>query len=105
MQIEVLVRCRFMNNRKSRSSVAGRTALVTGGSRGVGAATSKLLAARGANVIVNYFKNKEAADKVVEEINKQTRGTQGYAIAIQADVTKLTQVEYMVGEAIQRYGS
>jgi 3-oxoacyl-[acyl-carrier protein] reductase len=93
-----------MNNRKSRSSLAGRTALVTGGSRGVGAATSKLLAARGANVIVNYFKNKEAADKVVEEINKEARGTQGYAIAIQADVTKLTQVEYMVGEAIQRYG-
>jgi 3-oxoacyl-[acyl-carrier protein] reductase len=93
-----------MNNRESRSSLAGRTALVTGGSRGVGAATSKLLAARGANVIVNYFSNKEAADKVVEDINKEARGTQGYAIAIQADVTKLTQVEYMVGEAIQRYG-
>ena len=93
-----------MSNRESRSSLAGRIALVTGGSRGVGAATSKLLAARGANVIVNYFKNKDAADKVVEEINKEARGTEGYAIAIQADVTKLTQVEYMVGEAIQRYG-
>src|SRR5918912_3949059 len=92
-----------MNN-KQLGSLAGRTALVTGGSSGVGAATSKLLAARGANVIVNYFSNKEAADKVVEEINKEARGTQGYAIAIQADVRKQTQVEYMVGEAIQRYG-
>ena len=93
-----------MNNRESRLSLAGRTALVTGGSRGVGGATSKLLAARGANVIVNYFKNKDVADKVVEQLNKEARGTEGYAIAIQADVRKQTQVEYMVGEAIQRYG-
>jgi 3-oxoacyl-[acyl-carrier protein] reductase len=62
-----------MNNAKI-GSLAGRTALVTGGSRGVGAATSKLLAARGANVIINYFSNKEAADKVVEQINKEARG-------------------------------
>jgi len=47
-----------MSNRESRSSLAGRIALVTGGSRGVGAATSKLLAARGANVIVNYSKTR-----------------------------------------------
>jgi len=58
-----------MNNRESRSSLAGRTALVTGGSRGVGAATSRLFAARGANVIVNYFKNKNAADKVLAKIS------------------------------------
>lgn len=42
-----------MNNGEPES-LAGRTALVTGGSRGVGAATSKLSAARGANVIINY---------------------------------------------------
>jgi 3-oxoacyl-[acyl-carrier protein] reductase len=92
-----------MNDGKS-GSLAGRTALVTGGSRGVGAATSKLLAARGANVIVNYFNNKAAAEKVVEEIKKEARGTEGYAIAIQADVREQTQVEHMVKEAIQRYG-
>ena len=92
-----------MNNAKI-GSLAGRTALVTGGSRGVGAATSKLLAARGANVIINYFSNKEAADKVVEQINKEAREAEGYAIAIQADVRKQSQVEYMIGEAIQRYG-
>ena len=92
-----------MNNDES-GSLAGRVALVTGGSRGVGAATSKLFAARGANVIVNYFKNKGAADKVVEEINKAARGTEGYAISIQADVREQTQVEHMVKETIQRYG-
>lgn len=70
-----------MNNREP-GSLAGRTALVTGGSRGVGAATSKLLAARGANVIVNYFNNKEAADK---EIKKDADTSGGHAIAIQAD--------------------
>ena len=92
-----------MNNREP-GSLAGRTAVVTGGSRGVGAATSKLLAARRANVIVNYFNNKEAADKVVDEIKKDAGITGGGAIAIQADVRKQTQVEYMVGEAIERYG-
>jgi NADP-dependent 3-hydroxy acid dehydrogenase YdfG len=45
--------------------LTGKTALVTGGSRGIGAATSKLPAARGANVIVNYFNNKEAADSAL----------------------------------------
>jgi len=60
---------------KEPGSLAGRTALVTGGSRDVGAASSKLLAARGANVIVNYFNNKDASDKVVEQINnKESRG-------------------------------
>jgi 3-oxoacyl-[acyl-carrier protein] reductase len=65
-----------MNNREP-GSLAGRTALVTGGSRGVGAATSKLLAARGANVIVNYYNNKEAADKVIDEIKKANKEAAG----------------------------
>ena len=41
---------------------------------------------------------------MVEEINKEALGTEGYAIAIQADVREQTHVKYMVGEAIQRYG-
>ena len=45
-----------------------KTALVTGGGRGIGSAISKLLAARGANVIVNYLSNKESAEQVVSEI-------------------------------------
>jgi 3-oxoacyl-[acyl-carrier protein] reductase len=85
-----------------------KTALVTGGGRGVGAATSKLLAARDANVIVNYFNNKEAANKVVEEIknaNKEDRGLGGGgAIAMQADVREPIQVEHIVEESIQHYG-
>jgi 3-oxoacyl-[acyl-carrier protein] reductase len=56
-------------------------------------------------MLLLIISKKDAADKVVEEINnKEARGTEGYAIAIQADVREQTQVEHMVKEAIQRYG-
>ncbi|UFR00111.1 SDR family oxidoreductase [Streptomyces sp. Go40/10] len=58
------------------------TALVTGGSRGIGAATSRALAARGYRVAVNYFSNREAADQVVKQIEVDG----GEAFAVQADV-------------------
>ncbi|MFF8910286.1 SDR family oxidoreductase [Streptomyces olivaceoviridis] len=57
-------------------------ALVTGGSRGIGAATSRELAARGYRVAVNYFSNREAADQVV----KQIEADGGEAFAVRADV-------------------
>jgi 3-oxoacyl-[acyl-carrier protein] reductase len=88
-----------------------KTALVTGGGRGIGAAVAKLLAARGANVIVNYLSNKESAERVVSEIKarKDTAGhirgasSDGDALAIQADVRDANQVHQMVDEAMKQF--
>lgn len=60
-----------------------RVMLVTGGSRGIGAATARLAAARGYAVCVNYLKNQAAADAVVDEITRSG----GRAIAVAADVS------------------
>src|SRR5918995_6779916 len=85
-----------------------KTTLVTGGGRGIGATISKLLAARGANVIVNYLSNKESAERVVSEIKESKEGKHarsGDALAIQADVRDANQVQRMVDEAIKQYGN
>lgn len=76
-----------------------KVAIVTGSSRGIGAATVKLLAKEGAAVVVNYLKSETEAKKVITEI--QNFG--GTAIAIQADVTRLEDVEKMVQNTLERF--
>src|SRR5207248_974400 len=66
--------------------LAGKVAVVTGGSKGIGADIAKQFAAEGAAVVVNYASSKEGADRVVDEIAK--RG--GKAIAVRANVTSVT---------------
>lgn len=78
----------------------GKFALVTGGSRRIGAATAKELAARGATVMVNYAGNKSAADAVVGEI--VSRG--GTAIAVQADVSEESGVVRLFEAIDQNFG-
>ncbi|WP_372720097.1 SDR family NAD(P)-dependent oxidoreductase [Novipirellula sp.] len=77
-----------------------RVALVTGGSKGIGAGIAKDLAVAGATVAVNYALDKNGADAVVQEII----GEGGHAIAIQADVSNSEDVRRMVTEVTDAFG-
>src|SRR5881409_4182699 len=78
----------------------GKVAIVTGASKGIGAAIAKQFAAEGAAVVVNYASSKQGADRVVDEIAK--RG--GKAIAVQANVAKKAEVERLFAEAKKSFG-
>lgn len=80
--------------------MAGRVALVTGASRGIGAATAKLLARHGAAVGVNYYGNEAAAQQVVDAIAAEG----GKALAVKADVRDAAAVEAMVQQVTEALG-
>ena len=75
--------------------------IVTGGSRGIGAATAKLAVTQGYSVCVNYLHNQQAADVVVAEI--QASG--GIAIAMQADLSVEAQIEALFQRVDQELGT
>ncbi len=77
-----------------------KVALVTGASRGVGAAIAKVLAREGASVVVNYFQSQSKADEVVKSIVHSG----GMAIALRADVTSEAEVKAMVETAVKTFG-
>src|SRR5882724_3838312 len=78
----------------------GKIVLITGGSRGIGAAIAKRLAADGANVAITYTKGADAAASVVKEIERGGRN----AIAIQADATDADAVEAAVERTVATFG-
>lgn len=77
-----------------------RVMLITGGARGIGAATAKLAAAQGDAVAVNYERSRDRAEALVAEIE----GAGGRAMAVQADVAQEDQIRRMFGEVDERFG-
>ncbi|MEP6741130.1 MAG: 3-oxoacyl-ACP reductase family protein [bacterium] len=80
-------------------SLDGRVAIVTGGSRGIGRATVKLLAKLGADVVVNYARNEAAAAATVADVNGEGRE----AFSFRADISKLSEAQRLIEATIKRF--
>lgn len=79
--------------------LAGKTALVTGGSRGIGRAIALAMARDGADVVINYLQNEQKANEVCQQILALGRK----AVAIKADISSLEQAEELIGKTLAEF--
>jgi 3-oxoacyl-[acyl-carrier protein] reductase len=82
------------------TQLTGKVAVVTGASKGIGAAIAKALAAAGASVVVNYASSQAGADAVVADITKAG----GKAIAVGGDVSLAADAQGIIAAAVETYG-
>lgn len=82
-------------------SLANKTAVVTGASRGIGRAIAIKLAAEGANIILNYRSSIKSVEEVMAEIN----ALGGKAVAVQGDVSSFAEAEKIIKAAVENFGS
>jgi 3-oxoacyl-[acyl-carrier protein] reductase len=82
------------------NELAGKVAIVTGASKGIGAGIAKGLAEAGASVVVNYASSREGADRVVAEIENAG----GKAMAVQTDIANSADVEKMFDKTVSAFG-
>jgi len=89
-----------VSNQNGLDSLKGKVAVVTGASKGIGAAIARQLAAAGAAVVVNYDSSREGAERVVKEIT----GAGGRALAVQGSVAREADVKRLFDDAVAHFG-
>ena len=88
-----------MSDSIAKESLAGKVALITGGSKGIGKGAAIALAGAGAQVVVTYMSDESAAEALVNEIGADK------AFAVRSDASSMKDIESLVKETVEKFGS